>query len=292
MKNMKKLVALVLALLAFGALQSYASSRMEADEYGKTLYSKKKISSKDFYSGNFFINEISGSSFNVSIFNMMKNSMSNGTAKCVSVDEKRNELCKALVKKGEIIDCFYSDKDKDLRMIVYYFFDKKTKHFMAYNFTLMVNEAQYNSYAESTKTLNSLIDECNKNIDLCDKNIKRCNEIIDKCSNPTIQKSRVVRVQVPSEPMIIVHPGSAGNPGTYTETIEMPPRYVNKTEYYTVPDPNYNPSAVVKAKKDLQGYNNTKAGWIRKKDAAYEEKRSLPLPFALNWWMPNLDSTE
>lgn len=290
MKNRKKLVVVVLALFAFEVLPSYASSRMETDENGKTLYSTKKISSKDFYTGNFFIKEIGGSSFNVSIFNMMKNSMSDGTAKCVAVDEKRNEMCKALVKKGEIIDCFCSDENNDLRIIVYFVFDKKVKHFMAYNFTLMVNEMQYNSYAESTKTLNSFIAECDKNIDLCDKNIKRCNEIIEKCSNPTIQKSRVVRVQVPSEPMTNVKLGSAGNPGTYTETIEMPPRYVNKTEYYTVPDPNYDQGAVSKAKKDLQGYNNTKARWLRRKDAAYEEKRNLPLPFALNWWMPNFDS--
>lgn len=289
MENGKKLVVVALALLAFEILPSYASSRMETDEYGKTLYSKKKISSKDLYSGNFFINEIGGSSFNVSIFNMMKNSMSNGTAKWLAVNEERNEMCKALVKKGEIIDCFYSDEDKDLRIIVYYVFDKKSKHFMAYNFVLTVNESQYNSYAESTKALNSLIEECDRNIDLCDKNIQKCNDIIEKCSNPTIQKSRVVRVQVPSEPMIIAKGGDATK-GFVVEEIEMPPRYVNKTEYYTVPDPNYNPSAVAKAKKDLQGYNNTKAGWTNKKNAAYEEKRNLPLPFALNCWMPEFDS--
>lgn len=268
MENGKKLVVVALALLAFEILPSYASSRMETDEYGKTLYSKKKISSKDLYSGNFFINEIGGSSFNVSIFNMMKNSMSNGTAKWLAVNEERNEMCKALVKKGEIIDCFFSDEDKDLRIIVYYVFDKKSKHFMAYNFVLTINESQYNSYAESTKALNSLIEEC-------DKNIKRCNDIIEKCSNPTIQKSRVVRVQVPSEPMIIAKGGDATK-GFVVEEIEMPPRYVNKTEYYTVPDPNYNPSAVAKAKKDLQGYNNTKASWINKKTRHTKKKGTCP----------------
>lgn len=288
MENGKKLVVVALALLAFEILPSYASSRMETDEYGKTLYSKKKISSKDLYSGNFFINEIGGSSFNVSIFNMMKNSMSNGTAKWLAVNEERNEMCKALVKKGEIIDCFYSDEDKDLRIIVYYVFDKKSKRFMTYNFVLTVNESQYNSYAESTKALNSLIEECDRNIDLCDKNIQKCNEIIEKCSNPTIQKSRVVRVPYTYE-ITDVRLGKAGNSGTYTETQTIT-EYVNKTEYYTVPDPNYNPSAVAKAKKDLQGYNNTKAGWTNKKNAAYEEKRSLPLPFALKCWMPEFDS--
>lgn len=277
MENGKKLVVVALALLAFEILPSYASSRMETDEYGKTLYSKKKISSKDLYSGNFFINEIGGSSFNVSIFNMMKNSMSNGTVKWLAVNEERNEMCKALVKKGEIIDCFYSDEDKDLRIIVYYVFDKKSKHFMAYNFVLTVNERQYNSYAESTKALNSLIEECDRNIDLCDKNIQKCNEIIEKCSNPTIQKSRVVRVQVPSAPLTVCHTGSASDQGSYIETIEMPPRYVNKTEYYTVPDPNYNPSAVAKAKKDLQGYNNTKASWTNKKKRGILRKKELAL---------------
>ena len=288
MKNGKIVLVLAMAMLAFASLSSYASSRIKTDKDGKTLYSKKKISSKDFYSGNFFINEIGGSSFNVSIFNMMKNSISTGTAKYLAVDEKKNELCKALVKKGEIIDFFYSKENKNVRLIVYYVFDKKTKHFMAYNFTLTINETQYNSYAESAKTLNSLIDECDRNIDLCDKNIQKCNEIIEKCSNPTIQKSRVVRVPYTYE-ITDVRLGKAGNPGTYTETQTIT-EYVNKTEYYTVPDPNYNPSAVAKAKKDLQGYNNTKASWINKKNAAYEEKRSLPLPFALKCWMPEFDS--
>ncbi len=288
MKNWKNLVVVVLAFLAFEVCPYCASPKIENNEYGKSIYSKRKISDRDFATGNFFINEIGNSAFNVKIFNMMKNLISNGTAKYLVADEELNEECKALVKKGEFIDCVPNDTNKNLRLIVYYIFDKKSKHFVLYNFALTINESQYNSYAQSVKTLTSLIAECNKNIDLCDKNIKTCNEIIEKCSNPTIRKSRVVKVPRTYEITNFV-PGKAGNPGShvYTDSIT---EYVDKIEYYTVPDPNYNPTAVAKAKKDLQSWNNSKNSWSDKKYAAEKEKRNLPLPFTLNWWMPNDDS--
>lgn len=277
MKNGKKIIVAVLALLSFETLSSFASSQIKTYDGGRLILTKRKFSSRDFYTGNFFINEIGYSSFNVKIFDMMKNIISNGTLKGLLVDYEINERFYALVKKGKVIDCLDTGENK--KLITYYAFDKKLKYFVKYTFALMVNESQYNSYADSIKALTSFIDECNKNIDLCEKNIKSCNEIIEKCSNPTIQKSRIVSVPYTVE---IVTPilGKAGNPGTYTKT-ETYTEYRDEIEYYTVPNPNYNPNAVSKAKKDLQSWNNSKADWINKKNAAREKKANFPLPFAL-----------
>lgn len=64
----------------------------------------------------------------------------------------------------------------------------------------------------------------------------------------------------------------AYKPG-YWETWEYT-AYKNEVEYYTVPNPNYNPTAVANAKKNLQG-------WESVKNSAKVTLAKLTLPFVL-----------
>lgn len=257
-----------------------SSAQIETFDNGaKMMYSTKKLKTEDFYITNFFIKDIDYSGFNYKIFEMMKNFISEGTAQCEVLDEEHNEIAKSITTKGEFIYCGIHDEER--RFIVDTIYDKKIKQFVEYKFILTISKDAYNKYRK-------VQNKCKSDIESSDKNIDLCNEIIKECSHATIQKSRTIQVPytVTERYWVAGDIGRRTNsslgsqPATpgHWETMEYT-AYRNEVEYYTVPNPNYNPTAVANAKKNLQG-------WESVKNAAKVTLAKLTLPFVLEVYQP------
>lgn len=312
-KIMRHLAIIFCSTFALTVLLSCVSTKVETfgdDE--KIIYSTKMLKINDFYFANFFTVESMTPSFwgfDTQIFMMIKEKIANGSAKGAISAE--GGWRKEYAKKGEMIDFFPAGEEyTETYLIIDAIYDKNTKCFIEYNFALTVFEDVYAKYIETREQMYSYIDKCRQNVNSCienmsscDANIKKCNDIISTCSNPTIQKSRVVSVPYTVTERYWV-PGSTGvrtdssfgsieGTPSHSETRQYT-AYRNETEYYTVPNPNYNPSAVNKAKSDIQywnkekiKWNNEKESWNNKKDKTYTDLGNLPLPFVLEAWSPS-----
>lgn len=309
---MKILLVGIFAALVVEMVTSCASAKIASFEDDKMIYSTRKLETKDFYVTNFFVMDSITpvfSGFDLEIFMTMKQKISDGSAKA-KVAEADNFL-KEFVKKGEIIDFGSAGEEfKEICLISDVIYDKKDKKYLEYCFILTVYEDVYSKYVNLKNELESYIDlceqnsnTCTKNMNACDSNIRACNETINACSNPTIQKSRVVSVPytVTEQYWVAGTTGrrtnssfgsSEGNPGHY-ETRSYT-AYRNETEYYTVSNPNYSPSAVNKAKNDIRywqdeklKWNNDKNIWDNKKIETYKRLANLPPPFILEPLQPS-----
>ncbi len=252
-----------------------SATMIEYDDGSKLIYSYGKITERDISGKNLFIKNLGYSDLNLEIFKMMKSAIADGTSKSTSLNDEMDELNKEIAKKGEIIDCFPYENDEYYAeyggrtiIIVDSIYDETSKRFRDYSFILTIYDDLYKSYDEVETKLYSYINTCNQNINAC-------NEIIKNCSNPTIQKSRVVKV--PYQYWVagsIGHRTNSSFGSTSGSSGHYETEYIDEIQYYTVPDPNYNPTAVAQAKKDLQYWNN-------EKDKAYADLMELPLPFIL-----------
>lgn len=194
---------LFLALFSF-LITACASTKIETFEDGsKMMYSTKMLKKKDFYYTNFFTVESINpkfSGFDIEIFTMMKEKIANGSAKSEIAAE--NEWRKEYVKKGEMIDFFSAgEKYPETYLIINTIYNKNSKRFIEYNFSITIFEDVYAKYIEIKDQMYSYIDKCQQNANICienmnscDANIKKCNDIISTCSNPTIEKSRTISV--------------------------------------------------------------------------------------------------
>lgn len=266
----------VLSILTFSiSLFACSSTKIETFEDGaKVMYSKKKIQVVDFNKKNFFITEIKDSNFNSYIFEKMKTMVLTGNAQYKILGEEFNEASKEIGKTGELI--YYFDNNQNPRIIFYTFYDEQKEAYIEYTFYLSIFEDAYKQYSDIQETLNTYITHC-------DNKINSCTEIIRTCSNPTIQKSRVVSVPYTVRERYWV-PASIGYraggtigskeyiPGHYE--IREYTAYKNETEYYTVPNPNYNPTKVEQAYKDI-------TYWQAEKEKAQQDFKKIPLPFVL-----------
>ena len=265
-------------IVFFFSFFSCSSTKIESFEDGrKMIYSETKLKSSDFDNSNFFFLDIKKLNINSKIFEMILNNISTGAAKYHICDDEFNENRKSIAKSGEIL--YYEKIDEKTNIIVYAIYDKQKLRYIEYTFYLTITEEDYNQYGKVLDMMNSYIDNCNQKIDLC-------NEIIKTCSNPTIQKSRVVSVPYTVTERYWVagssgrrtnssYGSSTGTSGHY-ETRERTV-YRSETEYYSVPNPNYNPSKVTQAKKDLQY-------WKNEKDKTQKNLISLAFPFILSPW--------
>lgn len=318
MKALKKnglaggLVALLaVAVLGLFSLTGCASApkTVTLDNKTKIKYSASQLDSGDFYDNSFssfFTMERMDpvfSGFDGDIFKIMKSSIVGGTAtKEILSDENNESLKKTLgeylnknIKKGEVVYFFVPEDSKNEAFISNFIYDKESERFVLYSFVLTIFENEY----KELKELEELSSNIQSAINECEENIQFCNETIQRCSNPTIQKSRVVQIPYTATQQIW-HPGTAGRrtnssfgstEGTsgYWETIEYT-AYRNETQYYTVPDPNYNPAAVAEAKEWLQYWTSEKKSAEQAWQNTINWQKEMPLPFKLEPMVANINA--
>ena len=256
---MKKILCVVAAISALLLVGCASANIANLGDGIKVLSSTSKISEDDFMpekSGfNFFIRDINYNCSSLNIFSIMKFAIENGKVESSVVEEPYHEMFAKNIKKGEAIT--YQENSGIIYFVKY---NKKTKHFDNYGFQLYIDDVAYENYEEN-----------NSYSMTCLSNISSCNEIIAKCSNPTIQKSRIVKVPYTvTERYWVSTPSDigtrTGRGGFQSTGIENAGHYETRTytaykdeiQYYTVPDPNYNPTAVAKAKQDLQYWQSEK----------------------------------
>lgn len=318
MKALKKngLVGGVAALLVVAVLGLFsltgcasASEIVELDNKTKIKYSPSKLDSGDFYNSSyssFFTMESVEpvfSGFDGDIFEMMKSAIADGSATKELLSDENNEslkqdLSESLkkeVKKGEVVYFFVPENSENEAFICDFIYDKEADRFAVYSFGLVIFEDGYKEYKE----LEELSSNIRSYINECEENIQLCNETIQRCSNPTIQKSRVVQIPYTATQQIW-HPGTAGRrtnssfgstegtPG-YWETREYT-AYRNETQYYTVPDPNYDPVAVAEAKEWLQYWTSEKNTAEQARQNTINWQNEMPLPFILEPVVTNINA--
>lgn len=298
------------AIVAVMMLAGCASTEVvELGNGSRIKYSPSKLDSGDFYNSSyssFFTVESvdpAFSGFDGDIFNMMKSAIADGSAtKEILSDEINESLKKDLgeflqkeVKKGEVVFLVGPENSENWVGICNFIYDKEAGRFALYTFGLSIFEDEYKELKELeelSSTIYSYINECEENIQLC-------NETIQRCSNPTIQKSRVVEVPYTVTERIW-HPGSGGRrtnssfgssemtPGYY-ETRQYT-AYRSETEYYTVPDPNYDPAAVAQAKEWLQYWTGEKESAKQAWQNTINWLNEMPLPFILEPMVMNVNA--
>lgn len=302
------LVVAVLGLVSLTGCAS-ASEIVELDNKTKIKYSPSKLDSGDFYNNSyssfFTVESVEPvfSGFDGDIFEMMKTSIADGSATKESLSDEYNEALKKelgeslnkTIKKGEAVYFFVPDDSKNEAFISDFIYDKESERFVLYSFWLSIFEDEYKELKELeelSSTIYSYISECKENIQIC-------NETIQRCSNPTIQKSRVVQIPYTATQQIW-HPGTAGRrtnssfgstegtPG-YWETREYT-AYRNETQYYTVPDPNYDPVAVAEAKEWLQYWTSEKNAAEQARQNTINWQNEMPLPFILEPVVTNINA--
>ncbi len=249
---MKKKIVLVLIAFLASIFVSCASTQFHIENNSKFLSSTSKIKEDDFIGqagDNFFMEDINYNCSSLAVFKMMKTVIEQGDAKEELLDNEFQREASQELKKGQLICCTPNEDAPNEKSIAYWAYNKKKKAFVGYFFTLVIDDTAYNRYKEN-----------NSYKVTCDSNIKECNAIIQKCSNPTIQKSRTVKVPYTVTERILV-PGNIGSRTSHYGSSETTydhyetrtyTEYRDEIQYYTVPDPNYNPKAVAKAKNDLK----------------------------------------
>jgi len=293
------------AVVVVMVLAGCASTEVvELDDGFSLMYSTSELDSGDLYNSSyssfFTVESVNPafSGFDGDIFKMMKSAIADGSATKELLSDEENEsmkkdLSEALkkeVKKGEAVVFFDSESENSGNegfidtFIFDYIYDKEAERFAVYSFVLGIFEDGY----KELKELEELSSNIRSYINECEENIQFCNETIQRCSNPTIQKSRVVEVPYTVTEQIW-HPGSGGrrtnssfgsSEGTpsYTETRTYT-AYRNEIEYYTVPDPNYDPAAVAEAKEWLQYWTSEKKTAEQDQYDIIDLQNEMPLPF-------------
>ena len=305
---------LVMAVLGLFSLTGCASApeTLQIDNTTKIKYSASEFDSGDFYNDifssyfSFFTMERVEPvffGFDGDIFKIMKNSIASGSATKEILSEENSESLKQslseslnkTIKRGEIVQFTYPEDSKNEAFISNFIYDKESDRFTSYSFRLVIFEDEY----KELKELEELSSNIQSAINECEENIQFCHETIQRCSNPTIQKSRVVQIPYTATQQIW-HPGTAGRrtnssfgstEGTsgYWETIEYT-AYRNETQYYTVPDPNYNPAAVAEAKEWLQYWTSEKKSAEQAWQNTINWQKEMPLPFKLEPMVANINS--
>ena len=305
---------LVMAVLGLFSLTGCASApeTLQIDNTTKIKYSTSEFDSGDFYNDifssyfSFFTMERVEPvffGFDGDIFKIMKNSIASGSATKEILSEENSESLKQslseslnkTIKRGEIVQFTYPEDSNNEAFISNFIYDKESDRFTSYSFRLVIFEDEY----KELKELEELSSTIQSYIRECEEEIQFCNETIQRCSNPTIQKSRVVQIPYTATQQIW-HPGTAGRrtnssfgssegtPG-YWETIEYT-AYRNETQYYTVPDPNYDPATVAEAKKWLQYWTSEKKTAEQDWKDTINWQNKMPLPFILEPVVANINS--
>ncbi len=258
-------LALVATVVSFVSCATTQLISLDEETGLKGIYSTSKLKEKDFSSSSegsdFFIEDIDYRCSSSYIFSMIKSKIQEGEVTSVSLSDEEDSILKSIAEKGQFIT--YSPRDM---IIAYSVYDKNTQRYVEYDFGLVIDNTAYAAY----KKTDSYIATCNIKIN-------DCNETIKKCSNPTIEKSRIVQVPYTVTERVFV-PGNIGARTSHYGSSEITydhyetrtyTEYRDEIEFYTIPDPNYNPKAVEKAKKDLQY-------WQSEKSKANDRKEKLP----------------
>ncbi len=304
------LCAIVVVMVSAGCASTEV---VELDNRSSLMYSSSELDSGDFYNSSYssFFTvegmEPAFSGFDEDIFKMMKSAIADGSATKELLSDKNNEALKQdlseslkkKVKKGEAVLFSVPENSKNEGFIDtfvhYYIYDKEAERFALYSFVLGIFEDGYKEYKE----LEELSSNIWSAINMCEENIQLCNETIQRCSNPTIQKSRVVEVPYTVTEQIW-HPGSGGRrtnssfgsseaTPSYTETRTYT-AYRNELEYYTVPDPNYDPAAVAEAKEWLQYWTSEKESAEQAWRNTINWRNEMPLPFTVEPMVVNINA--
>lgn len=282
-------------LLVLCSLASFCFAITEKFTHGNynIIYAPINLVDNDFLGSNFFVrNTIGGKDINVEIFHQLKAMVESG-AKTGEVDK---DIKKKLKKKqGELAMTPYIANDGKIWYSVY---DKQKNNFVTYEFQLEADKdanALYEEYSKQYDQYATKIAECNKTIEICSSpTIKqwKTNQVpyqaqVAYTVDVPYEEEVAYEVSVPYEDYYIdsrvVGNGAGKGVSVYSERVpttrnrteiryrtetryrketryRTETRYRNESESFEVPNSQYDPKKVAKAKEELNQLRIARAG--------------------------------
>ncbi len=282
-------------LLVLCSLASFCFAITEKFTHGNynIIYAPINLVDNDFLGSNFFVrNTIGGKDMNVEIFHQLKAMVESG-AKTGEVDK---DIKKKLKKKqGELAMTPYIANDGKIWYSVY---DKQKNNFVTYEFQLEADKdanALYEEYSKQYDQYATKIAECNKTIEICSSpTIKQW-----KTKQVPYQAQVAYTVDVPYEAEVAYEvsvpyeeyeyvrdwtPNGSTSSGS-VDYVQVPvtryrteiryrtetryrketryrteTKYRNESESFEVPNSQYDPKKVAKAKEELNQLQIARAG--------------------------------
>lgn len=257
MKGVLKITIFFSLLLLAGCTSLPEYSQLENGD--KQMTSKSEFNKWSFNYDDFFVKDIRNSyipNFNEQIFTYMQGNCDYwANMKFAGYGYEKKPSYKECVTLSKINDGALEGNSSTYKIS----YTKRTKYGLeTYYFKLIVDTDPSREKAFNDQL--NYIRELERQKGQLNSEIEGYEWTIQNCAAPTIEKSRVVTVPKEvtkrryHEP--IIHFGSYEGSGTqviqegYWEEYTVT-EYVKETQYYTEPNPNYNPQAVSNAKKML-----------------------------------------
>ena len=223
----------------------------------KVINTNSKFKQTDFYLTDFFVKDIKNNyliDFNEIIFDIIKQNATNSHPD-IFVDTYNDEHPKPTYKE-QIVICENEEVSASPETKWYIIWYEKCgeKSSTVYYYDLMIDAKNYG--ADFYDALDYLAKK-EASISEITKQIEYYEWVLNNCVAPTIERSKTVavpqeiqeRVWNPGGVRLNTVDGSIGEPGHWEVRTKIV--YVKEIQYYTEPNPNYNPQKVAEAKTKL-----------------------------------------